>query len=66
MPGQKDRRPDTGVSADFQRALMQEVMSTELLRIKALIATAAACSAIIVTVVYFFAPEAVTGSGTAI
>ena len=29
------------MSADFQRALTQEVMTTELLRIKALIATTA-------------------------
>ena len=40
--GQKAKEQDTGVSADFQRALMQEVMTTELLRIKALIATAVA------------------------
>ncbi len=37
--GRKTKDEDTGVSADFQRALMQEVMTTELLRIKALIAT---------------------------
>ena len=39
--GKKTKDQDTGVSADFQRALMQEVMTTELLRIKALIATTA-------------------------
>jgi adenylate cyclase len=50
---------DTGVSADFQRALMQEVMTTELLRIKALIATTALL-AIILWTVYFFASEAVS------
>ena len=50
---------DTGVSADFQRALMQEVMTTELLRIKALIATAALLGVILGTV-YFFASEAVS------
>jgi adenylate cyclase len=33
----KEQEPP--VSADFQRALMQEVMTTELLRTKALIAT---------------------------
>ncbi len=49
---------DTGVSADFHRALTQEVMKTELLRIKALIATAAVLG-VMVTVVYFFANEAV-------
>ena len=50
---------DTGVSADFQRALMQEVMTTELLRIKALIATTALLGVILWTV-YFFASEAVS------
>jgi adenylate cyclase len=30
--GKKKNDKDTGVSADFQRALMQEVMTTELLR----------------------------------
>ncbi|MBT1511791.1 adenylate/guanylate cyclase domain-containing protein [Bradyrhizobium sp. SRL28] len=49
---------DTGVSADFQRALMQEVMKTELLRIKALIGTMILLFAIIWTV-YFLAPEKV-------
>ena len=37
--GAKTKDQDTGVSADFQHALMQEVMKTELLRIKALIGT---------------------------
>ena len=55
----KKNDQDTGVSADFQRALMQEVMTTELLRIKALIATTALL-AIILGIVYFFASEAVT------
>ena len=32
--GKKTTGHDTGVSADFQHALMQEVMTTELLRIK--------------------------------
>ena len=49
---------DTSVSADFQRALTQEVMKTELLRIKALIATAVVLG-VMVTLVYFFATEAV-------
>ena len=35
------------MSADFQRALTQEVMATELLRIKALIATAAVLGVIL-------------------
>ena len=39
--GKKKKTQDTAVSADFQHALMQEVMTTELLRIKALIATPA-------------------------
>jgi adenylate cyclase len=50
---------DTGVSADFQRALMHETMSTELLRIRALIGTTLALSAILWTV-YFIAPEKVS------
>ena len=33
--GKKNSDEDTGVSADFQRALTREVMATELLRIKA-------------------------------
>ena len=47
------------VPDDFQRALTQEVMGTELLRIKALIATAVVLG-VIVTIVYFFATEAVS------
>src|SRR5213079_988351 len=57
--GRKAKEQDTGVSADFQRALMQEVMTTELLRIKALIATTAVLGVILGTV-YFFASEAVS------
>ena len=57
--GKKTNDQDTGVSADFQRALMQEVMRTELLRIKALIATTALL-AIILGIVYLFASEAVS------
>jgi adenylate cyclase len=57
--GKKAKQQDTGVSADFQRALMHEVMTTELLRIKALIATTALL-AIILWAVYFFASEAVS------
>src|SRR3954471_9463276 len=56
--GKHTRDQDTGVSADFQHALMQEVMKTELLCIKALIASALVLC-VIVTVVYFFATEAV-------
>src|SRR6185295_1872878 len=57
--GKKTKDQDTGVSADFQRALMQEVMTTELLRIKALIATTVLLAVILCTV-YFFASEAVS------
>jgi adenylate cyclase len=61
MLGFKGTRKDEQeqpVSADFQRALTQEVMSTELLRIRVLIATAAVLG-ITVGVVYFIMPEAV-------
>jgi adenylate cyclase len=55
--GKSDQEP--AVSADFQRALTQEVMKTELLRIKALITTTALL-AIILWTVYLVAPEAVS------
>ena len=48
---------DTTVSADFHHALMQEVMATELLRIKVLIGIALAFSAL-TSVIYFTAPDA--------
>ena len=57
--GKKAKDQHSGVSAEFQRALMQEVMTTELLRIKALIATTAVFGVILGTV-YFFASEAVS------
>jgi adenylate cyclase len=57
--GKKTKDQDTAVSADFQRALMQEVMKTELLRIKALIATTVLL-AIILSTVYFFASDVVS------
>src|SRR5712664_2879192 len=56
--GKKDGQ-GSAVSADFQHALMQEVMRTELIRIKALIATTLLLSVILWTV-YFLAPEAVS------
>jgi adenylate cyclase len=62
MVGFWDKKKDgqePAVPADFQRALTQEVMTTELLRIKALIATVALL-AIILATVYFFAPEVVS------
>ena len=57
--GKKKDGQDTAVSADFRHALTREVMRTELIRIKALIATTSLL-AIILWTVYFFAPEAVS------
>ncbi|HMM91036.1 adenylate/guanylate cyclase domain-containing protein [Bradyrhizobium sp.] len=57
--GKKEDIQDTGVSADFQRALTHEVMSTELLRVKALIGTTVVLSVILWTV-YLLAPETVS------
>ncbi|KWV60553.1 adenylate cyclase [Bradyrhizobium macuxiense] len=58
--GTKDKTArDTPVSADFHRALMREVMRTELLRIKVLIGTAAVLGGISLAI-YFLAPEAVS------
>ncbi|ANW01423.1 adenylate/guanylate cyclase domain-containing protein [Bradyrhizobium icense] len=57
--GKDKRDQEPAVSADFQRALMQEVMKTELLRIKALIGTTLLLFAILWTV-YFLAPEKVS------
>ena len=54
----RKKNDDTGVSADFRRELMQEVMKTELLRIKALVVTAVVLG-VIVTIAYFVANEAV-------
>ncbi|UGY15748.1 adenylate/guanylate cyclase domain-containing protein [Bradyrhizobium septentrionale] len=45
------------VATDFHHALMREVMTTELLRVKVLIAIAAAFS-VISSAIYFIAPEA--------
>ncbi|MEH2561011.1 adenylate/guanylate cyclase domain-containing protein [Bradyrhizobium sp. AZCC 2289] len=47
------------VSADFTHALMQQVLRTELIRIKALIATTAILTIMLFTL-YFFDPYAVT------
>src|SRR5882757_6673338 len=55
----KKTRHDTTVSADFHHALMREVMTTELLRIKVLIGTAILLGAISL-LVHFFAPEVVS------
>jgi adenylate cyclase len=47
------------VSAEFEHALTQEVLRTELVRVKALVATTLLLTAIIWTV-YFLAPDAVS------
>ncbi|MDH2380579.1 adenylate/guanylate cyclase domain-containing protein [Bradyrhizobium sp. CER78] len=49
----------TTVATDFHHALMREVMTTELLRIKVLIGTTILLG-VISLLVYFFAPEAVS------
>ncbi|MCA1455372.1 adenylate/guanylate cyclase domain-containing protein [Bradyrhizobium sp. BRP22] len=62
MAGFWSRKKDaqgSAVSAEFHRILMREVMTTELLRIKALIGTTVLLSLISATV-YFFAPDAVS------
>ncbi len=51
-------RAQSVVSADFQRELTREVMRTELIRIKALIATMALLG-ILLGAVYLLAPEAI-------
>src|ERR1700687_2954193 len=56
--GKADGQRST-VSADFEHALTQEVLRTELVRIKALIATTSLLAAILWTV-YTLAPDAVT------
>ena len=56
----KDKDGQGGaVAADFQRALMREVMRTELIRIKALIATTFLIATVLLCV-YLFASEAVS------
>ena len=57
--GKRKTDQDTGVSADFQRALTHETMSTELLRIRALIGTTLVLSVIVWTI-YFIAPDAIS------
>ncbi|QPF82647.1 adenylate/guanylate cyclase domain-containing protein [Bradyrhizobium genosp. L] len=60
MPGFWNRdkaSQDTTVSPGFHHALMREVMTTELLRIKVLIGIAATFS-VITTAIYLIAPEA--------
>ena len=58
MAGFSSKDTKTGestVTADFRHALMEEVMRTEQLRIKALIATAALFAAVLL-VLHFAAP----------
>jgi adenylate cyclase len=52
-----EQRP--AVSAEFEHALTQEVLRTELVRVKALVATTLLLTAIVWTV-YFLAPDAVS------
>jgi adenylate cyclase len=47
------------MSSEFQQAMTQEILRTELIRIKALIGTTALLGSILLTV-YLFAPEAVS------
>jgi adenylate cyclase len=56
--GNKDAK-SPAVSADFTHALMQQVLRTELIRIKALIGTTAFLALMLWTI-YFFDPKAVT------
>jgi adenylate cyclase len=56
--GNKDGQ-GAAVSPDFTHALMQQVLRTELIRVKALIGTAAAIS-VMLWIIYFFDPYAVT------
>src|SRR5260370_26093170 len=56
--GAKESRQEAVVSADYTHALMQQVLRTELIRIKALIATTAALTVMLWTI-YFFDPYAV-------
>jgi adenylate cyclase len=56
--GNKAGEQRSTVSVDFQHALMRQVLHTELIRIKALIATTAVL-AIMLCVIYFFDPYAV-------
>src|SRR3954469_7518636 len=57
--GKRKTDEDNGVSADFQRALTHETMSTELLRIRALIGTTLVLSVIVWTI-YFIAPDTIS------
>jgi adenylate cyclase len=56
--GNNASKQRSAVSADFEHALTQEVLRTELVRIKALVATTLLLAAILWTV-YFLAPDTV-------
>ena len=57
-PWDKKREQPPAVSAEFSHALMQQVLRTELIRIKALIATTAILTVLLLTV-HTFNPDAV-------
>ena len=57
LPWRGEKR--VAVSTDFDHALTQEILRTELIRIKALIGTAALLGAILWTI-YIFEPEVVS------
>ena len=57
LPWRGEKRE--AVSADFNHALTQQILRTELIRIKALIATAVGLGAILCTI-YIFEPEAIS------
>jgi adenylate cyclase len=61
MAGWRGKRDEqrSAVSAEFEHALTQEVLRTELVRVKALVATTLLLTAILWTV-YFLAPAAVS------
>src|SRR6266478_2876435 len=57
--GNKTSGQSPAVSADFQHVLMQQVLRTELIRIKALIGTTVVV-AIMLCTLYLFDPDAVS------
>ena len=57
--GRKADERGAAVSADFAHALTQQVLRTELVRIKALIATDRRCSPLMLWTVYMLDPDAV-------
>src|SRR5260370_35228352 len=61
MAGWRGKRDEqrSAVSAEFEHALTQEVLRTELVRVKALVATTLLLTAIL-WAVYFLAPAAVS------